>query len=215
MKKLLVLTLVLILACTCTLTSCGILDEMLNGLTYETDIDYNANVTKWSMQILTSMYDGDCEAIDNGATLRSTSKFMAIPGTSKTVSLTTDIVGTSEVALQLDTDVEILATGFPEGYFPVQFNIGGDIYSYETADYENVDAFLTVVEKVIEKSVEKKIAPGEECLEGDTDISVNFEVGYSFENGNDALDTQIGNSGVTPTVEFVFTQSLKQIATLY
>jgi hypothetical protein len=235
MKKNAMLKIAAILMVAVLLTTCAISSTFAKYVTDGADVTDDARVAKWGVTFTTKTnnlflktYDGEGDVSVN-----ATASEVVAPGTTNTASVTTDIVGTPEVAFKLittaavdlgdNTDAwKIDTNGAEEGgvefYCPLQFKINtGEWITSEGC--ANAGAFEAKINAAIGTAVTTpaEYAAGE-YLTGDeatAAFSITWKWAFEGATGDDAKDTLLGNAAESAlaTVSVTVTQTAQQIDT--
>ena len=138
MKKNAMLKIAAILMVAVLLTTCAISSTFAKYVKDGTPTSADARVAKWGVEFTTKTNDLFLKTYDGegDVSVEATGSEVVAPGTTNTASVTTDIVGTPEVAFELITTAtvdlgddeeawEVNTTGTDVFYCPLQFQING------------------------------------------------------------------------------------------
>jgi hypothetical protein len=235
MKKNAMLKIAAILMVAVLLTTCAISSTFAKYVTTGDTVTETTRIAKWGVTLVTdasglflNQYDTD----DDGSVVSADRTDVIAPGTTNTASITTDLQGSPEVALEITTAATVTLTGWAYNnsvYCPLVFVVNGTTYSIRVDDpatdnneAETVEQFAARVEAAIEAAGTAQFAPDTYAATSDAeaaDIAVVVTWTWDF-SVNDEADTYFGNaaagtiSGVAaPTVSVVLTQTATQIDT--
>lgn len=232
MKKNAMLKIAAILMVAVLLTTCAISSTFAKYVTDGATVTETARVAKWGVTFTTktnnlflNTYDGG-----NDVSVASATKVVA-PGTTNTASVSTDIVGTPEVAFKLITtatvdlgdgwtiDTNGAEEGGAEFYCPLKFKVNGATEWITSAGCADVGAFETKINAAITTAVTTPVEYAAGSYVADTDdgnaFSITWEWAFEGASGDDAKDTLLGNAAESALadVTITVTQTAEQIDT--
>ena len=227
MKKNAMLKIAAILMVAVLLTTCAISSTFAKYVTTGDTVTETARIAKWGVTLVTDasgLFLNQYDANDDGSVVSADTTDVIAPGTTNTASITTDLQGSPEVALEITTAATVTLTGWTynnSAYCPLVFTVNGTTYTFRTGEgnaTETVDQFADRVENAIIAAGTAQFAP-DTYAEGDADIDVEVTWTWAF-SVNDEADTYFGNAAagkitgvVAPTVSVVLTQTATQIDT--
>ena len=227
MKKNAMLKIAAILMVAVLLTTCAISSTFAKYVTNGTAADETARVAKWGVTFTTKTNDLFLDTYNGSGDVSvvATGTDVVAPGTTNTANVSTDIVGTPEVAFELITTatVDLSDDWLVDGtfYCPLVFKIGSgsEITSEGCAD---VAAFETKINDAITTAVTTPAKYAAGTYVADTDDGNAFSITWSwpFETGADASakaannvkDTALGDAAAAE-VTITVTQTAQQLDT--
>jgi hypothetical protein len=226
MKKNAMLKIAAILMVAVLLTTCAISSTFAKYVTDGATVTETARVAKWGVTFTTKTNDLFLKTYDGGSdvSVASATKVVA-PGTTNTASVSTDIVGTPEVAFKLITTATVdLGDGWSVGgafYCPLVFKIGSgsELTSDGCADvaaFEKKinDAIKTAVTNPVEYAAKEYVETVDDGNAFSITWSWPFETGAdaSAKAANNVKDTALGDAAAAE-VTITVTQTAEQIDT--
>lgn len=230
MKKNIMMRLSAILLVAVLLTTCVISGTWAKYTTADNASD-SATVAKWGIELTVTgddvLYD-DAKTGNEVDALKVTSNALAAPGTYQKLA-TVALSGTPEVAYSITVDVDLTLANWASGdaddpatadvdesvYCPLVFTVDGVQYKIDATNKDTA-----ALEAAIEKAIIIAIAGGD----GATNVK-NYNAGVAVPatanevlidwtwafDGDDVLDTVLGNAATKATVGFSLTVTVNQL----
>ena len=230
MKKNIMMRLSALLLVAVLLTTCVISGTFAKYTTTDNASD-SATVAAWGIELSVTgddvLYD-DAKTGDEVAALKVKTNALAAPGTYQKLA-TVALSGTPEVAYKITVDVDLTLANWASDeaddpgtadvnesvYCPVVFTVDGTQYKIDTTNKDTA-----ALEAAIEKAIIIAIAGGDGSTNNQTynagvavpatanEVIIDWM--WAFD-GNDELDTVLGNAATKATIGFSLTVTVEQV----